>query len=56
MMTPAIIAVGVAISMIIRAFSSLAPVITALGTAISEIVTAITTGVADIVQLNLKFP
>ena len=48
MLSPLILAAGVAISSIISSFSGLAPVITALGTAISEIITAISSGIAEI--------
>ena len=48
MLSPLILAAGIAISSIISSFSGLAPVITALGTAISEIITAISSGVAEI--------
>lgn len=48
MLSPLILAAGVAISSIISSFSGLAPVITALGSAISEIITAISSGIAEI--------
>lgn len=48
MLSPLILAAGVAISSIISSFSGLAPVITALGSAISEITTAISSGIAEI--------
>lgn len=48
MMSPVILAVGVAISSIISSFSGLAPVITALGSAISEVVTSVSSGIANV--------
>nr|DAS92532.1 MAG TPA: tail tape measure [Caudoviricetes sp.] len=48
MLSPLILAAGIAISSIISSFSGLAPVITALGSAISEIITAISSGIAEI--------
>nr|DAM94146.1 MAG TPA: tail tape measure [Caudoviricetes sp.] len=48
MMSPVILAVGVAVSSIISSFSGLAPVITALGSAISQVVTSISSGIAQV--------